>query len=181
MTVKTVKLKNHQFYTQFNLFILDRELMTSSAALIGSIATAASPSAGLRSADDDFRLGLCVNSPRHSAQKEKEERHTRAMALRNPYALPTRALSNSFHSTVRPTVRVFGCRWSHKHGLATASSAPAKGSKGPTAMVFLNMGGPSKTADVEDFLSRLFVRLIGVPTGREICPTNTSVRRPTAT
>lgn len=25
-------------------------------------------------------------------------------------------------------------------------------------MVFLNMGGPSKIADVEDFLSRLFVR-----------------------
>jgi ferrochelatase len=33
-------------------------------------------------------------------------------------------------------------------------------------MVFLNMGGPSKTEDVEDFLSRLFVCLIGVPTGR---------------
>jgi protoheme ferro-lyase len=32
-----------------------------------------------------------------------------------------------------------------------------KGSKGPTAMVFLNMGGPSTTDEVEDFLSRLFV------------------------
>jgi ferrochelatase len=31
------------------------------------------------------------------------------------------------------------------------------GSKGPTAMVFMNMGGPSKTEDVGDFLSRLFV------------------------
>lgn len=35
----------------------------------------------------------------------------------------------------------------------------ATGSKGPTAMVFLNMGGPSTTDEVEDFLSRLFVSL----------------------
>jgi hypothetical protein len=32
------------------------------------------------------------------------------------------------------------------------------GKKGPTAIVFLNMGGPSKTSEVGDFLSRLFVR-----------------------
>ena len=31
------------------------------------------------------------------------------------------------------------------------------GSKGPTAMVFMNMGGPSTTDEVGDFLSRLFV------------------------
>jgi len=31
------------------------------------------------------------------------------------------------------------------------------GSKGPTAMVFLNMGGPSTTDEVGDFLTRLFV------------------------
>lgn len=29
---------------------------------------------------------------------------------------------------------------------------------GPTAMVFMNMGGPSTTDDVGSFLSRLFVR-----------------------
>ena len=34
----------------------------------------------------------------------------------------------------------------------------AAGSKGPTAMVFMNMGGPSTTDEVGDFLSRLFVR-----------------------
>lgn len=34
----------------------------------------------------------------------------------------------------------------------------ATSSKGPTAMVFLNMGGPSTTDEVGDFLSRLFVR-----------------------
>ena len=33
------------------------------------------------------------------------------------------------------------------------------GSKGPTAMVFMNMGGPSTTDQVGDFLSRLFVSL----------------------
>ena len=33
----------------------------------------------------------------------------------------------------------------------------AAGSKGPTAMVFMNMGGPSTTSEVGDFLSRLFV------------------------
>lgn len=36
----------------------------------------------------------------------------------------------------------------------------ATGSKGPTAMVFLNMGGPSTTDEVGDFLSRLFVGVI---------------------
>lgn len=33
----------------------------------------------------------------------------------------------------------------------------ATGSKGPTAMVFMNMGGPAHTDQVGDFLSRLFV------------------------
>ena len=32
-------------------------------------------------------------------------------------------------------------------------------SKGPTAMVFMNMGGPSTTGEVGSFLSRLFVGL----------------------
>ena len=33
----------------------------------------------------------------------------------------------------------------------------ATSSKGPTAMVFMNMGGPSTTDEVGDFLSKLFV------------------------
>ena len=33
----------------------------------------------------------------------------------------------------------------------------ATSSKGPTAMVFMNMGGPSTTDEVGTFLSRLFV------------------------
>jgi hypothetical protein len=41
--------------------------------------------------------------------------------------------------------------------LATTAAGVATEPKGPTAMVFLNMGGPSRTEDVEDFLTRLFV------------------------
>jgi hypothetical protein len=33
-----------------------------------------------------------------------------------------------------------------------------KGAKGPTAMVFMNMGGPATTDEVHGFLSMLFVR-----------------------
>ncbi|KAG6031826.1 hypothetical protein E4U41_007431 [Claviceps citrina] len=42
----------------------------------------------------------------------------------------------------------------------------ATGSRGPTAMVFLNMGGPSTTNDVGDFLSRLFSDGDLIPLGR---------------
>lgn len=143
--------------------------MTSSAALIGAIAAPASPSAGLLSPADATEPPMLSSASRHHSSfllqkqtKRKNKRRHPTMALRNPYALPLRMLSSSFHSAVRPTARVFSCQWNQKHGLATATSAPAKGSKGPTAMVFLNMGGPSKTDDVEDFLSRLFVCPIGV-------------------
>lgn len=47
------------------------------------------------------------------------------------------------------------CLASVHHPPVTQNSA---GSKGPTAMVFMNMGGPSTTDEVGDFLSRLFVR-----------------------
>ncbi|KAI9733246.1 MAG: ferrochelatase hem15 [Cirrosporium novae-zelandiae] len=39
-------------------------------------------------------------------------------------------------------------------------------SQGPTAMVFMNMGGPSTTAEVGDFLSRLFADADLIPLGR---------------
>ncbi|CAK7568207.1 MAG: ferrochelatase hem15 [Sporothrix epigloea] len=56
-------------------------------------------------------------------------------------------------------------------GLATAVQAPPVtqnnyGSKGPTAMVFLNMGGPSTVDEVGDFLSRLFADADLIPLGR---------------
>ncbi|CAF9919493.1 MAG: ferrochelatase hem15 [Heterodermia speciosa] len=39
-------------------------------------------------------------------------------------------------------------------------------SRGPTAMVFMNMGGPSTTDEVGDFLSRLFADADLIPLGR---------------
>ncbi|KAI1462044.1 ferrochelatase-domain-containing protein [Annulohypoxylon moriforme] len=42
----------------------------------------------------------------------------------------------------------------------------ATGSRGPTAMVFLNMGGPSTLNEVGDFLSRLFADGDLIPLGR---------------
>ncbi|KAG9240458.1 ferrochelatase [Calycina marina] len=58
-----------------------------------------------------------------------------------------------------------------RHQRFFASAIPpvtqdATGSKGPTAMVFMNMGGPSTTAEVGDFLSRLFADADLIPLGR---------------
>lgn len=52
--------------------------------------------------------------------------------------------------------------WQQRKSFATDARVPpvtqdATGSKGPTAIVFMNMGGPSTTKEVGDFLSRLFV------------------------
>ncbi|KAH7136507.1 hypothetical protein EDB81DRAFT_844509 [Dactylonectria macrodidyma] len=58
---------------------------------------------------------------------------------------------------------------SQKRCLATPAppvTQDATGSKGPTAMVFLNMGGPSTTDEVGDFLSRLFADGDLIPLGR---------------
>lgn len=56
----------------------------------------------------------------------------------------------------RPSQDVAGAQ----RNLATVPpvTQDATSSKGPTAMVFMNMGGPSTTDEVGDFLSRLFVR-----------------------
>ncbi|KAJ6155711.1 Ferrochelatase [Penicillium chermesinum] len=54
-------------------------------------------------------------------------------------------------------------------GLATVVppvTQDATGAKGPTAMVFMNMGGPSTTNEVHDFLSRLFSDGDLIPLGR---------------
>lgn len=85
---------------------------------------------------------------------------SRIMSLRSSLLLPGRALPNNSCTHIRPAVRSgLGHAWKHRNGFATTTTPPAKGSKGPTAMVFLNMGGPSKTDEVENFLSRLFVSL----------------------
>lgn len=91
-----------------------------------------------------------------------ELRSSSAMAFRSPFAIPRRILSNASISGVRPVTSGYvACYRNQRRGLATAVppvTQDATGSKGPTAMVFLNMGGPSTTGEVEDFLSRLFVR-----------------------
>ncbi|PYH41748.1 ferrochelatase [Aspergillus saccharolyticus JOP 1030-1] len=84
------------------------------------------------------------------------------MALRRPFTLPRQVL--------RPATRAsFNYFYEQRQGLATAVppvTQDATGSKGPTAMVFLNMGGPSTTSEVEDFLSRLFADGDLIPLGR---------------
>lgn len=80
------------------------------------------------------------------------------MALRRPLGLSRHVL--------RPAVRS-SLGYSQEQRFNFATTVPpvtqdATSSKGPTAMVFLNMGGPSKTDEVEDFLSRLFVRAVAL-------------------
>jgi len=67
-----------------------------------------------------------------------------------------RALNNAL-SGARPVTWSF---LGQRAGLATVVppvTQDGTSSKGPTAMVFMNMGGPSTTDEVEAFLSRLFV------------------------
>lgn len=81
------------------------------------------------------------------------------MALRQPLSQLTKRASPSLISkyTAAPTSSI----WQQKKSLAAHAAPPvtqdATGSKGPTAMVFMNMGGPATTDEVGNFLSRLFV------------------------
>jgi ferrochelatase len=61
---------------------------------------------------------------------------------------------------IRPSV-AFTSQHGQKSHMATVAPPVTQNNvsaKGPTAMVFLNMGGPSTTGEVGSFLSRLFVR-----------------------
>ncbi|KAJ5134752.1 Ferrochelatase [Penicillium atrosanguineum] len=92
------------------------------------------------------------------------------MSFRIPLAIPRRILSSATTSALRPATGGYvACYSNQRRGLATAVppvTQNATGSKGPTAMVFLNMGGPSTTNEVEDFLSRLFTDGDLIPLGR---------------
>lgn len=81
------------------------------------------------------------------------------MSLRLPAAkLTGRVLTNGLVGTA-------GNFNAFRHGAQRAGMASVVppvtqnsiSAKGPTAMVFMNMGGPSSTDQVGDFLSRLFV------------------------
>lgn len=94
------------------------------------------------------------------------------MSLRAPLGLTRRALPGQIAKYAA----------SQQQSMATVVPPVTQdntGSKGPTAMVFMNMGGPSTTAEVGDFLSRLFVSLVAPL----LCPliTRLLVRRQTAT
>ncbi|KAI5361986.1 Putative ferrochelatase [Septoria linicola] len=58
--------------------------------------------------------------------------------------------------------------WSSERRMATVAPPVTQnevGKNGPTAMVFMNMGGPSTTDEVGDFLSRLFADADLIPLG----------------
>lgn len=85
------------------------------------------------------------------------------MAFRNPFSQLTKRASPSTVSrlTSAPAPTLWQ-RPSADQLRNFATPVPpvtqdATSSKGPTAMVFMNMGGPSTTGEVGDFLSRLFV------------------------
>ena len=88
------------------------------------------------------------------------------MALRNPLHELVRRASPSSVAKVAATptrcLRNTLNQYNNDRRRSMATIVPpvtqdATSSKGPTAMVFMNMGGPSTTDEVGDFLSRLFV------------------------
>jgi ferrochelatase len=79
----------------------------------------------------------------------------------------------SLGSHLAPAVRapITTARSQQRHLATPATPAPpvtqdATGSKGPTAMVFLNMGGPSTLDEVGGFLSKLFADADLIPLGK---------------
>src|ERR1700684_3817750 len=84
------------------------------------------------------------------------------MAFRTPISQLTKRASQSSISKLASTSPL-SQRSSANQLRSFATPVPpvtpdATTSTGPTAMVFMNMGGPSTTDEVGDFLSRLFVR-----------------------
>ncbi|EEQ86025.1 ferrochelatase [Blastomyces dermatitidis ER-3] len=83
-------------------------------------------------------------------------------------ALPRKAVKRAnWRPTASVSLSSYGDQ--QRHGMATSAppvTQDSAGSKGPTAMVFLNMGGPQTTKDVGDYLSRLFADPDIIPLGR---------------
>ncbi|KAK0743718.1 hypothetical protein B0T18DRAFT_327535 [Schizothecium vesticola] len=93
------------------------------------------------------------------------------MALRLPATRLCRTTTSLTTLTLRPLTSALQTRRSPQQSrwLATPTypvTQNSLGSQGPTAMVFLNMGGPSTTDEVGDFLSRLFADADLIPLGR---------------
>ena len=92
------------------------------------------------------------------------------MALRNPVLHGSKRASQAaiprFAAAPTTCLRLPQLYKKDLHGRSMATVVPpvtqdATSSKGPTALVFMNMGGPSTTDEVGSFLSRLFVRWTG--------------------
>ena len=92
------------------------------------------------------------------------------MALRTPFLYLPKTASLPFSPLRSQNLRSQALRSSPicRRTLATITSplAPAPPPTGPTAIVFMNMGGPSTTKDVSSFLSRLFADGDLIPLGR---------------
>ncbi|KAK0641620.1 ferrochelatase mitochondrial precursor [Cercophora newfieldiana] len=93
------------------------------------------------------------------------------MAFRLPANRLCRAAATPAISTIRPLASLLrsSAQASQSRWLATPAPPVTQnsvGSQGPTAMVFLNMGGPSTVDEVGDFLSRLFADADLIPLGR---------------
>merc|ERR1712093_823946 len=94
-------------------------------------------------------------------------------SLRQPLAQLTKRASNAqiaqctYHAAKAASASA-SASWQQRH-LATVRAPPvtqdSTGRKGPTAMVFMNMGGPSTTGEVYDFLARLFADGDLIPLG----------------
>ncbi|KAK7958464.1 ferrochelatase [Apiospora saccharicola] len=93
------------------------------------------------------------------------------MSLRHSAGQLSKRVSQTTRSSNSPVLRSLvapGYNVLQARGFATPVppvTQNAVGSKGPTAMVFLNMGGPSTTDEVHGFLSRLFADADLIPLG----------------
>ncbi|MCJ1235658.1 ferrochelatase hem15 [Varicellaria rhodocarpa] len=96
------------------------------------------------------------------------------MALRSPFQqLTRRATTTAISKLATPATGSsrIAVSWQNAHqrqSMATIVppvTQDATSSKGPTAMVFMNMGGPSTTDEVGSFLSRLFADGDLIPLG----------------
>ncbi|PBP18007.1 ferrochelatase precursor [Diplocarpon rosae] len=94
------------------------------------------------------------------------------MALRVPFAqLTKRASQPTIYKLTNKPANSLWQRGSADQLRSFATPVPpvtqdASSSKGPTAIVFMNMGGPGTTDEVGDFLSRLFADADLIPLGR---------------
>ncbi|KAI1622946.1 ferrochelatase [Exophiala viscosa] len=88
------------------------------------------------------------------------------MSIRHSVSHLTRSIAQ--RPVARSPVSLLNKYGSHKAGMASVVppvTQDSVGKQGPTAMVFMNMGGPSTTDEVGGFLSRLFADADLIPLG----------------